>query len=115
MTQLAPSVHTHLPREERHIDCVQRDVHVACVVVALLHGWHQRSSQSPEHHNASASKQVGAWEQLACAHPGVDRALDTDEHTSSQQPAANVVVLVPEATLHQLLALLQAANAGHKK
>ena len=55
-----------LPREQREIKAIERDVHRACVVIALLHRRHQRRGSRPEHGDASACVQVGPREELTC-------------------------------------------------
>ena len=44
-----------LPGEERDVEAVQRDVQVACLLVALLHHRHQASRHGPENGNGGAA------------------------------------------------------------
>lgn len=93
------SAHTgsHLPSEQGKVHCVEGNVCIACVVIALLHCRDQGSCQRPKGHDASTSKQVGAREQLAGTEPCVESALYGKEHTTTQQGGTPPVVLVAVA------------------
>ena len=95
----------HLPREQRQVDAVERDVQRPRRVAALLHLRDQGRRGSPEHDDDRPRVEVRAGEELARAQVGVGGSLDGDEDAQRQQQRAPVEVLVPGPRGDQGLAL----------